>query len=64
MTDFMKSTVNDVIRRWPRTVEVFSRFGIDSCCGGGLPAEEAAARHGIDPEHLKAELDAVILEVA
>jgi regulator of cell morphogenesis and NO signaling len=40
-------TVNEAIARNPETVRVFTRFGIDSCCGGGLPIAEAARRHGI-----------------
>ena len=34
--------VNEVIRTHPATVEVFNRFGIDSCCGGAAPVGEAA----------------------
>lgn len=50
-------TVNDVIRRFPETVEVFNRFGIDACCGGAVPVEEAAARDGAEPEALRRALD-------
>lgn len=49
-------TVNETIRRRPATVSVFRRFGIDSCCGGDLPLEEAARRHGISIETLLDEL--------
>jgi regulator of cell morphogenesis and NO signaling len=49
-------TVNEVIRQAPATVVVFSRYGIDACCGGGLPLAEAAVRHGHDVETLLAEL--------
>lgn len=45
-------TVNEVIARHPGTVSVFEAFGIDSCCGGALPVEEAARRHQIDPDTL------------
>ena len=53
-------TVNEVIRHFPASVEVFSRFGIDSCCGGALPLLEAAARHRIDEDALLSALRAVI----
>ena len=53
-------TVNEVIRLFPASVEVFGRYGIDSCCGGGLPLLEAAARHRIDEEALLNALRAVI----
>jgi regulator of cell morphogenesis and NO signaling len=41
-------TVNDVIARFPATVAVFNAFGIDACCGGAVPVEEAARRDGAD----------------
>lgn len=50
-------TVNDVIRFQPRTVEVFRRYGIDACCGGGLVVADAARRHGVDLDELTRELD-------
>ena len=53
-------TVNEVIRAFPASVEVFSRFGIDSCCGGALPLLEAAARHRIEEEALLTALRAAI----
>lgn len=42
------STVNEVIRSHPATVEVFNRFGIDACCGGAAPVRAAALRDGAD----------------
>jgi len=51
-------TVNETIRRFPKTVAVFSAHGIDSCCGGGLPIAEAAARHRIDLARLLEALEA------
>ena len=50
-------TVNEIVRRWPATVEVFNRFGIDACCGGAAPPAEAAARDGADAEALRRALD-------
>jgi iron-sulfur cluster repair protein YtfE (RIC family) len=43
-------TVNEVIRLFPATVDVFNTFGIDACCGGAVPIAEAAERDGADPE--------------
>jgi regulator of cell morphogenesis and NO signaling len=50
------ATVNQVVHEHPSTVTVFARHHIDSCCGGGLPVEEAARRHGVDLDALLAEL--------
>ena len=31
------SIVDELTARYPDTIAVFNRFGIDSCCGGGVP---------------------------
>ncbi|HUF51281.1 MAG TPA: DUF542 domain-containing protein [Longimicrobiales bacterium] len=54
--------VNEVIRRYPASVAVFARFGIDACCGGAMPVAEAAVRHGADVAALVAALQRVIGE--
>jgi iron-sulfur cluster repair protein YtfE (RIC family) len=41
-------TVNEVIAAHPATVAVFSSFGIDTCCGGGLTIADAATEHRLD----------------
>ena len=56
--------VNEVIRTHPATVEVFNRFGIDSCCGGAAPVAEAAVRDGADPAALLAALNEVVGKAA
>jgi regulator of cell morphogenesis and NO signaling len=45
--------VNDAIKLYPATIGVFSKFHIDSCCGGAVSIEEAAKRD-------KADLDALL----
>ena len=39
-------TVNDMVAAHPETIAVFNRFGLDTCCGGGVPIAEAARRDG------------------
>lgn len=48
--------VNDMVAANPATSAVFTRAGIDTCCGGGLPIAEAARRHGLDLDALVADL--------
>ncbi len=50
------STVNEILARYPATIAVFNRFGIDSCCGGGVPIADAARRDGVDFDALLAAL--------
>jgi regulator of cell morphogenesis and NO signaling len=51
------ATVNEIVVRHPETIAVFNRFGIDSCCGGGLPLRDAAPRDGAELEALLRALD-------
>ena len=50
------ASVNDVISRFPATIPVFNKFGLDTCCGGGAPIADAARRDGADLSALLAEL--------
>ena len=49
--------VNDCIKLYPRTIGVFTRFKIDSCCGGAVSIEEAANRDGAPLKELLEELN-------
>lgn len=44
--------VNDCIRLYPRTIGVFTKFNIDSCCGGAVSIEDAARRDGAQLDDL------------
>ncbi len=39
-------SINEIIARCAQTITVFNRFGMDTCCGGGVTVEEAARRDG------------------
>jgi regulator of cell morphogenesis and NO signaling len=54
------STVNEIVAQYPDTIGVFNQFGIDSCCGGGVPLADAAHRDGADVGALPAALQEVI----
>lgn len=49
-------TINEIVARHPETIPVFNRFGMDTCCGGGVTVEEAAQRDGIDAAAVVSEL--------
>ena len=52
----MKLTVNEAIQRYPATIAIFNRYGMDTCCGGARQIAEAAAAAGVDISVLRAEL--------
>lgn len=53
-------TINEIVARYPQTMAVFNRFGLDTCCGGGVTVAEAARRDGIDAEPVLAELQRAV----
>lgn len=44
--------INEVIKKYPKTITVFSNFKVDSCCGGGFSIEKTAGMSGIDMDAL------------
>jgi len=53
-------TVRETMARLPQTKDVFSRFGVDTCCGSGIPIVDAAHRDGADLDALLAALRDVV----
>lgn len=51
------ATVNEILAQCPAAVSVFNAFGIDACCGGDAPLDEAARRDGVDLNTLVAALE-------
>jgi len=53
--------INDVIKKYPKTITVFNNFKVDSCCGGGVSIEKTAAAGGVDIDALLKALNKVAL---
>lgn len=49
-------TINEIVARNPETIAVFNRFGMDTCCGGGVSVVDAARRDGLDLDQILAAL--------
>ena len=59
MTDISPTmTVGDIVARDLRSAAVFTRHGIDFCCGGRRSLDEACRARGVNPDELVRELDA------
>ncbi len=49
LTHFEPSAlVNEIVAQCPATIPVFNRFGMDTCCGGGVTVKAATYRDGIE----------------
>ena len=55
-----RQTVNHIVDRWPQTMPVFRRYGVDMCCGGWMTVQRAAVAAGVPEEELCAALLAVL----
>src|SRR3546814_7857872 len=51
--------VGEIAANLPGATGVFRRFGIDFCCHGNAPLDEAAQTRGVDPETIEAALSAL-----
>jgi hybrid cluster-associated redox disulfide protein len=54
--------INDVIKKHPKTITVFSNYKVDSCCGGGSSIEKTASMNGVDVDSLLEALNKVVEE--
>lgn len=50
-------TIGEMVVADYRKAEVFRKYGMDYCCGGKKPLEEACHKKGIDPQLVQKELD-------
>lgn len=53
-------TINEIVALHPETIAVFNRFGMDTCCGGGVRVDEAARRDGLDVDAVRTALQDAI----
>ena len=53
-----EDTLNAIVARYPQTLPVLQRFGLDTCCGGALPLHTAAQHHDLDLAEVLAALRA------
>jgi regulator of cell morphogenesis and NO signaling len=44
--------LNAIVARYPQTLPILQRFGLDTCCGGSIPLGTAAEHHGLDLDEL------------
>jgi len=54
-------TIGEMVVADYRKAEVFRKYGIDYCCGGKKPLEEACTKKGLDSQALQKELDVLDL---
>ena len=54
-------TVNQVLKLYPKSVGVFSKFNIDSCCGGNRSLDQAAREDKAVLEDMMKALDQCVL---
>lgn len=60
----LRTTVNEILRRYPEAVELLTGLGLDTCCGGAEPLEEAAKAAGRDPREVLEALRAFLAKEA
>jgi regulator of cell morphogenesis and NO signaling len=56
---YRETAIGDLVARDLRTATVFSRYGIDFCCGGRRTIEDACVGAHLDPDRVVADLRAV-----
>ncbi len=59
MENTSELTVGQYVAQDYRTAQVFRKYGIDFCCGGGVSLEKACAKKDITADELRAELVAL-----
>ncbi|MDM1048811.1 iron-sulfur cluster repair di-iron protein [Sphingobacterium hotanense] len=62
MENLVNEKIGDIVAKNFHAAAVFSKYGLDFCCGGGKSVQEAATKKSVDVEKLTEELKAVLSE--
>ncbi len=60
MNTISNNTIGNIVAGNFRTAKVFSNYGIDFCCGGGITLKEACKRKNIDPLEIIRDIEQVL----
>jgi iron-sulfur cluster repair protein YtfE (RIC family) len=52
-------TLNEITSAVPSALEVFGRYGLDSCCGGAKTLALVCEKHGLDLEQVLSDIQSV-----
>ncbi len=52
-----EQSVGEIAARRPGAIEVFYRYGIEFCCGGGVPFSRVCEEKGLDPDKVLKEIE-------
>ena len=52
-------TLNEIAATVPRALEVFDRYGLDSCCGGAKPLALVCEKHALDLAKVLSDIQSV-----
>jgi len=52
--------VGSIVTNWPAASRVFEQAGIDYCCGGKIPLDQACRNQGIEPQPILAALEKLV----
>lgn len=64
MENLANEKIGDIVSENFKTAAVFSKYGLDFCCGGQVTIEKAADRKGINKENLLQDIKQVLKEGA
>ena len=60
MNDLLNKTISQIVTDYHQTAPVFEKFGIDFCCKGKRPLEQACTEKALNKEDVLAELNNAI----